>query len=57
MNCKSNIEVYPLPKDEPHRRKPDTIKLEKPVGWKPSISLDDDLKKKHFLEKNKNSKS
>lgn len=44
-NCKSNIEFYPLPKDDPRRRQPDTTKLKALVGWTPSISLDEGLKR------------
>jgi UDP-glucuronate decarboxylase len=37
---KSNIEFYPLPKDDPKRRCPDTKKLEGLVNWRPSVSLE-----------------
>jgi UDP-glucuronate decarboxylase len=43
--CKSAIEFYPLPKDDPKRRCPNTSKLEELVGWKPSVPLEDGLKK------------
>ncbi len=43
--CKSTIEFYPLPTDDPKRRCPDTNKLEKLVGWKPNISFDEGLKR------------
>ena len=43
--CKSTIEFQPLPKDDPKRRCPDTAKLERLVGWKPNVSLDDGLKR------------
>ncbi len=41
----SPIEFHPLPKDDPKRRCPDTQKLEKLVGWKSKVSLEDGLKK------------
>jgi len=41
--CKSKIEFYPLPKDDPKRRCPDTTKLEKIVGWKPSVIFEEGL--------------
>jgi UDP-glucuronate decarboxylase len=43
--CKSTIEFYPLPKDDPKRRCPDTSKIEKLVGWKPSVSFEEGLKR------------
>ena len=43
--CKSKIEFYPLPKDDPKRRCPDTNKLEKLVGWKPNITFEEGLKR------------
>jgi UDP-glucuronate decarboxylase len=50
---KSSIEFYPLPKDDPKRRCPDTTKLESLVGWKPSIGLEDGLKRTHMWFSNK----
>jgi UDP-glucuronate decarboxylase len=44
-NCKSQIEFYPLPKDDPKRRRPDTAKLETMLCWEPRIDLDEGLKK------------
>jgi UDP-glucuronate decarboxylase len=44
-NRTSNIEFYPLPKDDPRRRQPDAAKLEALVGWKPSISLNEGLER------------
>jgi len=41
----SNIEFYPLPKDDPKRRCPDMDKLKSLVGWKPSVGLEDGLKR------------
>jgi nucleoside-diphosphate-sugar epimerase len=43
--CHSEIEFYPLPKDDPKRRCPDTNKLEKLVQWKPNVSFEEGLKK------------
>jgi UDP-glucuronate decarboxylase len=42
---KSNIEFYPLPKDDPKRRCPDTNKLAQLVNWVPSIPLEQGLKR------------
>jgi nucleoside-diphosphate-sugar epimerase len=42
--CKSTIEIYPLPKDDPKRRCPDTNKLKRLVGWKPKVSFKEDSK-------------
>ena len=41
----SIIEFHPLPKDDPKRRCPDTEKLEKLTGWKPSADLEQGLKR------------
>jgi UDP-glucuronate decarboxylase len=41
--CKSPIEFYPLPKDDPKRRCPDTSQLQSLVGWKPRVSFEDGL--------------
>jgi UDP-glucuronate decarboxylase len=43
--CKSSIEFQPLPQDDPKRRCPDTSKLERLIGWKPSVRLEDGLKR------------
>lgn len=43
--CKSTIEFHPLPKDDPKRRCPNTIKLERLVGWKPNICFEEGLKR------------
>jgi len=40
----STIEFHPLPKDDPKRRCPITAKLERFVGWKPNVSLEEGLK-------------
>lgn len=42
---KSNIDFYPLPKDDPKRRCPDTRKLEELVGWKPNVEFEEGLKR------------
>ncbi|MCW3984378.1 MAG: SDR family oxidoreductase [Candidatus Bathyarchaeota archaeon] len=42
-NTKSEIEFYPLPKDDPKRRCPDTQKLQTIVNWKPNVSLEEGL--------------
>jgi UDP-glucuronate decarboxylase len=44
-NCGSSLTFHPLPKDDPKRRYPDTSKLEKLVGWKPKINLEEGLKR------------
>ena len=41
--CSSPLSFHPLPKDDPKRRCPDTAKLERLVGWKPRICLDEGL--------------
>lgn len=43
--CQSNIEFFPLPKDDPKRRCPDTSKLEELVDWKPSVEFEEGLKR------------
>ncbi len=43
--CKSGIEFRPLPKDDPKRRCPDTTKVEQLVGWKPTVELEEGLKR------------
>jgi UDP-glucuronate decarboxylase len=42
---KSKIEFYPLPKDDPKRRCPETSKLESLVGWKPNMPFDEGVKR------------
>lgn len=42
---KSQIEFYPMPKDDPKRRCPNIGKLETLVGWKPDVSFEEGLKK------------
>ncbi len=41
----SALAFCPLPKDDPKRRCPDASKLEKMLGWKPTVTLDEGLKK------------
>jgi len=43
--CKSTIKFQPLPKDDPKRRCPDANKLERLVGWKPNVSLEEGLER------------
>jgi UDP-glucuronate decarboxylase len=40
---KSVIEFYPLPKDDPKRRCPDTTKLERVTVWKANVSFEEGL--------------
>ena len=35
----------PLPKDDPKRRKPDITKAKEIIGWQPTVSLEEGLKK------------
>jgi UDP-glucuronate decarboxylase len=42
---KSDIAFFPLPKDDPKRRSPDITKINRLVGWKPSIGSEEGLKK------------
>jgi len=48
----SSLTYHLLPKDDPKRRCPDTSKMEKLLGWKPKISLEQGLKRtiKWFAE-------
>jgi UDP-glucuronate decarboxylase len=43
--CKSDLKFYPLPKDDPKRRCPDTNKLEKLTGWKPKMEFEKGLER------------
>ncbi len=43
--CRAPVTFHALPKDDPHRRCPDTGKLEKLVKWKPNIKFEDGLKR------------
>lgn len=40
----SEFEYYPLPQDDPKKRKPDIKKAKIVLGWEPKVSLDDGLK-------------
>lgn len=42
---KSKVIFMPLPQDDPKQRQPDITKAKKLLHWKPSISLEDGLKK------------
>jgi len=49
---RSRLTFHPLPKDDPKRRCPNTSKIEKLLGWKPKISLEQGLERtiKWFAE-------
>ncbi len=42
---KSKILFKPLPQDDPERRKPDITLAKEKLGWEPSVSLEEGLKK------------
>jgi UDP-glucuronate decarboxylase len=42
-NSVSKIEFYPLPKDDPMRRKPDITKARKLLQWRPKVALEEGL--------------
>jgi nucleoside-diphosphate-sugar epimerase len=42
---KSQIDFKPLPKDDPVRRKPDISLAKEKLGWEPTVSLEEGLKK------------
>lgn len=50
----SKIKYYPLPNDDPRRRKPDISLAKEKLNWEPKISLDEGLTK--MLESIKNNK-
>ena len=39
----SRFEYHPLPSDDPTRRRPDTSKARRVLGWEPLVSLSDGL--------------
>lgn len=39
------FEFFPLPEDDPKRRKPDITLINKLTGWRPEVSLEEGLKK------------
>ena len=41
----SEITSGPLPEDDPTQRKPDISKIQTQLGWKPTVSVDEGLKK------------
>lgn len=41
---RSEIVFKPLPSDDPRQRQPDISLVEKEIGWKPKVSLEDGLK-------------
>ena len=44
-NSSSKIEFYPLPKDDPLRRKPDITKARRLLQWAPKVELEDGLRR------------
>jgi UDP-glucuronate decarboxylase len=44
IKSSSKLTFHPLPTDDPKRRCPDTSKIEKLLGWKPKVDLEDGLK-------------
>ena len=53
---KSKIVFFPLPKDDPKKRKPDITLAKSKLGWEPKVKLEDGLKEtigyfKHYLAK------
>ncbi len=44
-NSKSEIVNYPMPKDDPIRRRPDISRAKNELNWQPEISFDEGLKK------------
>jgi UDP-glucuronate decarboxylase len=44
LNPQALIEHYPLPADDPHRRKPAIQRAKERLGWSPRIELKDGLK-------------
>jgi UDP-glucuronate decarboxylase len=44
-NSSSEIELHPLPKDDPTRRKPDITKAKMLLNWNPKIKLGEGLKR------------
>ena len=53
INNKLNIIYKPLPKDDPHKRRPDITVAMKNLNWQPKISLNDGLDKTISYFKNK----
>ncbi len=45
MNAETGIVHEPLPPDDPTKRRPDISKANELLGWKPTVSADDGLKK------------
>lgn len=41
----SKIKFFPLPQDDPKKRKPDITKAQEMLGWRPEVSLEDGLRK------------
>lgn len=49
---KSSVKYFPLPENDPQRRKPDTALIEKLINWRPVTPLEEGLEKtiKYFKE-------
>ncbi|HEY4588847.1 MAG TPA: SDR family NAD-dependent epimerase/dehydratase, partial [Thermoanaerobaculia bacterium] len=45
VGSSSPIVFKPLPKDDPHRRRPDIGRAQRELGWEPRISLEEGLGK------------
>jgi dTDP-glucose 4,6-dehydratase len=45
VGSSSPIVLKPLPKDDPHRRRPDIGRAQRELGWEPRISLEEGLDK------------
>ena len=43
VGSSSEIKMFPLPEDDPKKRKPDISKAESLLGWQPKVSLKDGL--------------
>ncbi len=45
VGSRSSVEYRPLPEDDPARRRPDISLAERTLGWSPSMTLEEGLKK------------
>ena len=41
---KSSVKYFPIPENDPQRRKPDTALVEKLINWKPVTPLEEGLR-------------